>query len=124
MSENKSEKNKHIDIVVPKYKFAPLTEEEKKLPPVQRQVFKTMEITESFTVYSVFQHLAKMDKAIEDKQKEIEGLISMKENYMNEMAVIEKQLGITDLENEFNMIRLKEIQEEEKKKLEVKDGKK
>lgn len=106
----KKEKVKHLDVVVPKYQFAPLTDEESKLPPVQRQVFKTMEITESFTVYSVFQHLAKMDKAIADKQAEIDGLEDMKKAYMAEMAVIENQLGIEDLEQEFNKIQSAEAE--------------
>lgn len=109
-----SDKIKHKDIVVPKYQFAPLTEEESKLPPIQRQVFKTMEITESFTVYSVFQHLAKMDKAITDKQAEIDGLVDMKKAYMAEMAVIENQLGINDLEHEFSLLQIKEAEDNKK----------
>jgi hypothetical protein len=114
------DKKKHLDVVVPKYQFAPLTEEDKKLPPIQRQVFKTMEITESFTVYSVFQHLAKMEKAIADKQAEIDGLEEMKKAYMAEMAVIEGQLGIHDLEHEFALVQLAEA---EAKKLETNEVK-
>lgn len=108
------------DVVVPKYQFAPLKPGEEKLAPVQRQVLKTMEVTENFTVYSVFQHLAKMDKAIADKQAEIDGLVNMKEAYMKEMSVIEDQLGITDLEDEFRILQAEEIRkEEEAKKSEV-----
>jgi hypothetical protein len=109
-------KIKHLDIVVPKYAFAPITEEEKNLPPVQRKVFKTMEVTESFTVYDVFKHLAKMDRAIADKEAEIASLEEMKKSYMEEMIIIEKQLGIEDLEQEFRFIRAAEAEAEEKAK--------
>lgn len=99
---------KHQDIIVPKYQLADI-ESERGLPPVKRTVFKTMEITETFTVYSVFQHLARMEKAIQDKQAEIDGLESMKKAYMYEVAIIEKQLGISDMEDEFARLKVEEV---------------
>lgn len=93
MSEN-------IDIIIPKYKLAE-KEEEKDLSPVKKTIFKTMEVTETFTLYSVLEYLAKLDKAIGDKKAEMEGLENMKEAYIKELKVIEDQLGIENLEDEY-----------------------
>lgn len=100
MIDEKNETVKHLDIIIPKYQLS-TKEEESELSPVLKTIFKTMEVTESFTLYSVLEYLAKMDKSIADKQAEIDGLVNMKEAYLKEMKVIEDQLGLKNLEQEY-----------------------
>lgn len=86
------------DIVIPKYSFK---EGEEEISPVKRTIFKTMEVTETFNMYDVMKYLAAMDKSIADKQAEIDGLLAMKEAYIKEMSVVEEQLDVTNIEEEF-----------------------
>lgn len=99
--------------VEPKYVFA--ADADENLPPVKRKVLKTMETTEEFTVYSVFEYLAKMDKAISDKIAEVDGLKNMREAYMKELSVIERQLDIEDLEDEFRKVEAEKATEDANK---------
>ncbi len=88
------------DKIVPVYKFQDLKEGES-TNPMLRSISKTMETTETFTMKNVFEYMAKIKKAINDKQGEIDGLNTMLEAYMKEISVVESQLGIQDLEAEF-----------------------
>ncbi len=93
----------NTDLIVPKYKLAE-KEEEKDFSPVKKTIFKTMEVTENFTLYSVLEYIAKLDKAIADKEAEAGGLKNMKEAYLKELEVIEKQLGMSNLEDEYRKV--------------------
>lgn len=84
--------------------------------PIRRKISKTMEITESFTFYDTLAYVMKMEKAVEDKQKEIEGLQSMIKAYRDEIELIEKELNVTEIEETWN----KELHEKLKKEAEEK----
>lgn len=97
------------DKKVPTYKFE---EKDESIAPTLRKISKTMEVTETFDMMSVLSYLAKMDKAIEDKKSELDGLIAMKKAYEEEVSIIEKQLGVMKADEEF---KKKEAKENEKK---------
>lgn len=106
--------------IVPVYSFV---EEEgvEEVTPIRRKIAKTMEITEHFTYYDALSYCMKMEKAVEDKKAEIEGIESMIKAYKDEIAVIEEQLGITEKEKEWNLELQKKLQAEEAAKLESND---
>lgn len=104
--------------IVPVYKFV---EEEgaENTTPIRRKIAKTMEITETFTFYDALAYCMKMEKAIKDKEAEIEGLQHMVDAYRKEIVEIEKQLAVEDMEKEYNLELHEKLKaEEEEKKLE------
>jgi len=98
--------SEHIDIVIPKYQFDPSDGED--ISPVKRKILKTMEITETFTFWDVLKYIASMDKAIADKEAELKGLVEMKAAYMKELPLIEEQLNISNIEEEFQKVLAEE----------------
>lgn len=84
----------------PEYKFIE-EEGQEELSPIKRKIAKTMEVTETFNVYDAMSYVGKIDKAIADKQAEIDGLVSMKEAYEKELKLIEDKLGVQKLEEEY-----------------------
>ena len=105
MADKKEEKK-----IEPKYEWV---EEDgaQFIAPVKRKINKTMEITESFTYYDALAYCMKMEKAIEDKRAEIQGLEGMVNAYREELELIEKELGVTKEEEEFQL----ELHEQKKK---------
>jgi len=91
-----------MEQIEPKYEFAKY-EEGVEVPaqPIKRNIAKTMEVTEMFTVYDAMVYLSKVDKAIADKQAEIDGLVAMKEAYEKELKVVEKALDVQKSEDEY-----------------------
>lgn len=86
----------------PKYEFA-IEEGIENITPVRRKINKTMEITESFNYYDALAYCMKMEKAVKDKEAEIEGLNAMIEAYRKELVIIERELGIEELEKQYNL---------------------
>lgn len=99
--------------MIPKYILGDL-ETEKELSPMKKTIFKTMEVTETFTAYDVLKYVASMDKAIADKEGELKGLRDMREAYMKELKLIEKKLGLKNLEKEYIKEQAKEARENNK----------
>lgn len=97
--------------IVPVYSFVE-EEGQNELTPIKRKIAKTMEVTETFTVFDAMQYLAKMKKAVEDKKAEISGLETMIEGYEKELKLIERATGVQRLEVEFQ----KEVAEENERK--------
>lgn len=91
------------EVKVPTYELLPLEigKGKEDVSPIHRQIAKTMEVTETFNVYETMVYLAKMKKAITDKEAEITGIQSMIEAYEKELMVIESQLGIQGMEELF-----------------------
>lgn len=107
--KNKKEVSKEVEQVVPKYSFA---EGQENITPAKRVINKTMEVTETFTFWDVLKYVAKMDKAIEDKKSELEGLITMKEAYIKEMNLMDEKLGVTIMDADYQKQAAEEIQKE------------
>lgn len=102
---------------IPKYEWV---EEEgvNDITPIKRKINKTMEITETFNYYDCLAYCMKMEKAVEDKKVEIEGLESMIKAYRDEIELIEKELNVTKIEEEWNKELHERLVEEEKLKKE------
>lgn len=98
----------------PVYKFTQ-KEGEEALAPVRRSISKTMETTETFTMYDVLTYIAKIRKSIDDKKAEITGLEAMLKAYEDEVALIEGQLGVADLDAEFQKEKAQEVTDAENK---------
>lgn len=71
------------------------------IAPVKRKIAKTMRITESFTYFDCLQYCMRMEKAVKDKQAEIDGLNNMIKAYRDEIELIEKELGVVEIEETF-----------------------
>lgn len=95
--------NKEENIKVPVYALLPEEVQEGKEPtsPIHRTLSKTMEVTETFNIYDTMVYIAKMKKAAADKRAEADGLDTMVEAFEKELMVIEEQLGIQGLEEQF-----------------------
>lgn len=102
------------DKIIPVYKFKEV--EGEVLTPIRRTIQKTMEVTEEFNVFEALQYRAKLIKAIADKQAEIDGLQSMVKAYDEEIAIIEKALGVQDLEVEYQKELAEKNAESEKER--------
>lgn len=91
-----------MEEIKPTYKFAEVPEGVV-IPgsPLKKQIAKTMMTTETFTIYEVMQYIAKLKKAIEDKEAERDGLVSMLKAYESELELIENELKVQELEEEF-----------------------
>lgn len=72
------------------------------ITPVKRRLNKTMEITESFSMYDTLRYVMNMEKGVEDKLAEIEAMRTMIKAYRDEIELIEKELGVTKLEEKWN----------------------
>lgn len=92
--------------VVPTYVFVETEGED--LPPIKRQIAKTMEITENFRLYDVYAHLGALDKKIKEFEENIGALTAQKKNFLDELEVIEKALGISEMESEYNKVKAEE----------------
>lgn len=106
--------------VKPTYEFVVPKEGETIVSPIRRNIAKTMPVTENFTIYDTMVYMAKMEKAIQDKYAEIEGLKNMKEAYAKELALVQDSLDIEDLEAQFAAEMTAQIAEEVKKAEEAK----
>ncbi len=102
--------------IVPKYEFAKEDGVEF-IAPVKRKINKTMEITESFTYYDCLQYCMRMEKAVADKQAEIDGLNNMIKAYREEIELIEKELSVTEIEEAFQLALHEQLKAEEAAKL-------
>lgn len=96
--------------LVPKYSFQEPEEGQDTLAPVRRTIAKTHEITETFTVFDMFKGIAMLDKAINDAKLQVEMLEKRRENYKAEISVIEEQLGVSDLQAEYEKSMIEETQ--------------
>lgn len=105
--ENNEEKK-----IVPKYEWV-IEEGVDNITPVKRKIAKTMETTETFNYYDTLAYVMKMEKAIEDKLAEVEGLRSMMEAYKAELELIDSILNITDTEKEWNLALHEKLKAEE-----------
>lgn len=94
--------NENNELKTPTYTFAEVPEGElNPASPIRKKIAKTMEITESFTLYEAMQYIAKLKKAIADKDAEKEGLEAMLKAYEAEFKIIEEALGVQKLEEEY-----------------------
>lgn len=85
--------------VKPKYKFVETEGED--VTPIKRKIAKTMEITEEFSAYDAIEYVAKMKKAVADKEADIEGLRTMIKAYEDELRIIENELGVQEMEADY-----------------------
>jgi hypothetical protein len=94
--------------------------------PSKRKIAKTMEITETFNFYDTLKYVMKMEKAVEDKKAEIAGMESMIKAYRDEIELIEKNMAVTKMDEEWNLAlheKLKaEAEEQNAKKEEDNQG--
>lgn len=112
----KKEEKVEVERIVPKYAWTPEDGAEF-IAPVKRKINKTMEVTEVFTYFDALQYVMKMEKAVKDKQAEIDGLESVIKAYREEIELIEQELGVTGVEEEFQQnlhLKLKAEAEAEK----------
>jgi iron-sulfur cluster repair protein YtfE (RIC family) len=105
------------DLGVPKYEFAVVPEGViNPISPIKKSIAKTYTLTETFNMYEVLQYIAKMERAIEDKQKEKEGLEQVLAAYKEELEIIEEQLGVQKLEEEYQKSVSEEIDRQAREK--------
>lgn len=97
------------DKIVPKFTFGEYADGElQPIEPLKKKISKTMEVTENFTLLDVLQYVAKIRKAIEDKEAELMGLEAMLKAYEEEIDILEESLGIQKMQDEYE----KEVAEE------------
>lgn len=75
--------------------------EDTSVSPIHRKVSKTMEITETFSIFDVMSYIAKMKKRKEDLEGELKGLDDMITAYEDELELIEEKTGVQKMEEEY-----------------------
>ena len=98
--------------IKPKYKFV---EEEgaEDITPIKIKIDMTMEVTERLTYYYALADCMKMEKAVEDKKAEIEGIESMIKAYKEEIELIEEALDVTEEDRVWNIALHEKLKAEE-----------
>lgn len=89
------------EIIKPTYTFVEPKEGEEVKTPAKRIIAKTSTVTEHFDIHSTLEYMAKMEKEIESKLAEVEGLRTMKAAFQTEMDYIESQLGVLEMDKKF-----------------------
>lgn len=98
----------------PKYIFTEVADGElNPASPIKKKISKTMEVTETFTLFEALQYVARMKKAITDKEAEIDGLKSMVKAYEEEIELIEESLGVQKMEEEYQKALAEEVAKNE-----------
>ena len=87
----------------PSYEFVEPEADAPKVSPIKQQIAKIQETASTFTLYDVYKALGQIDKAIDDKRAEIEGHLKTKALFEAELALIEKALGVSDLERQYQV---------------------
>lgn len=83
--------------IVPVYALT----EDTSVSPIHRKVSKTMEITETFSIFDVMSYIAKMKKRKEDLEGELKGIDDMITAYEDELELIEEKTGVQKMEEEY-----------------------
>ena len=104
------------EIIKPTYKFVEPVEGEEVKTPARRVIAKTSTITEHFDVHSTLEYMARMDKEIGELEAKISGLKTMKEAYQKELDLIENELGVMEMDKDFQ----KEVAEKNQAEVEAK----
>lgn len=104
------EELKELELAAPRYEFVEAGEgNEETLPPVKRQIAKIQEAALTFTPYEVFQHIAMLKKQIQGHKDSITGLETKLELYEAELELIEKSLGVSELNRQFQAEEAKTV---------------
>jgi len=103
--------------VIPTYEWVKEEGETEEVTPIRRKIAKKMEVTETFTYYDALAYCMKMEKAVEDKKGEIEALESVIKAYREEIELIEQALGVTKMEEEWNVELHEKLKKEEDEKI-------
>lgn len=86
------------------------------ITPSKRKIAKTMEITETFNYYDALSYCMRLEKEIENKKAEIEGLQSMVDAYKEELEIIDKELGVNEFDHKWNVELHEKLKAEEANK--------
>ena len=93
---------------IPTYKFS--EDNKENLSPLRQKIEKTMEITETFNLYDVYKYVGSIDKHISDKLAEVKSLKKQKQAFLDEIELVEKTLGVSDLEKMYQEEQAKDAQ--------------
>lgn len=91
---------KEIELTVPEY-FWIEDEESGKLSPIKRPMAKIQKAHAEFTPYQAYQVIGKLESAINKRNEENAADQNKIDLFKAELAIIEKELGIPKLEEQF-----------------------
>lgn len=94
---------KEMELQAPKYEFVEPEPDAPKVSPIKQSIAKIQETAQTFTMYDVYRTIGQLDKRISDKKAEIEADEKLKELFEAEIALIEKSLGVSDLEKQYQV---------------------
>lgn len=113
MKKQKTEVDKVLEnLAQPTYEFV-VEEGSEDITPVQRKIAKTMKVTETFKYYDALKYVMQLEKAVIDKQDEINGLKSMIKAYRDEIALIDKLLNVDKMDRAWNLEKHRKLKQEE-----------
>lgn len=91
-----------MEPIKPTYKFVAV-EGMESVSPIKRTIAKTMVTTENFNIFETMTYIARMKKAITDKEAEIAGIKSMIDAYEDELKFVEESLGVQSAEEDYQV---------------------
>lgn len=92
---------KDLELQVPKYEFVEPEEGAQEVSPVKRQIAKIQETASTFTLYDVYRSMGMLEKRIKDREAENEADRKMLKLFKAELTLIEKALGVSKMEKQF-----------------------
>ncbi len=102
-----------MELKAPAYEFVEPEKDAPKVSPIKQQIAKIQETATTFTLYDVYRTIGQLDKIIEDKEAEIVAHKNTKSLFEAELVLIEKALGVSDLEKQYQNEVAAEIAVEE-----------
>ncbi len=100
MSTVTREELRQVELTPPEY-FWIEDEEAQKLSPIKRPMAKVQKAHAEFTPYQAYQMIGKLEGFIAKRNEENEADQNKIDLFKAELAIIEKQLGIPKLEEQF-----------------------
>lgn len=92
---------KAMELQEPKYEFVEPEPDAPAISPIKQPIAKIQETASTFTLYDVFRSIGFIEKRIEDRNAENKKDREMLKLFRAEIALIEKALGVSKLEKQY-----------------------
>lgn len=92
-----------LELQAPEYKFIAPDADAQPVSPIKRPIAKIQETASTFTLYDVYKMIGQLDRVIAEKEAEIVKHKQHKELFEAELALVEKSLGVKEMEKQYQV---------------------
>lgn len=90
-----------LELQAPEYAFVERGADEETISPIKLQIAKIQNTASTFSLYDVYKLIGSLDRLIDEKEAEIAKHKQNKELFLAEIALIEKALGVSEMEKQY-----------------------